>query len=160
MDNNLTMSALGVKKGIWGALGRALPAEKGRGCCPSLPDEAQLQCCVQFWALQFKKDKEFLEKVSRGYKDNEGSGGKDILTAGIKRLRPDSSLVLWTRSRGNRHKLKHSKFCINRRKMFFTLRLGENLNRLPRETVEFPFLEILKTLLDEIACNLSSVNPL
>jgi len=36
------------------------------------------------------------------------------------------------RTRGNRHKLKPKKFQLNMRKNFFTLRVTEHWNRLPR----------------------------
>jgi len=48
------------------------------------------------------------------------------------------------------HKLKHEKFHLNMRKNFFTLRVTEPSNRLPRGVVESPSLEIFKTHLDEI----------
>lgn len=58
------------------------------------------------------------------------------------------------RMTGNTHKLKHTKFHLNTRKNFFTLRVTEHWNRLPREVVEFLALERLKTCLDRIPCNL------
>jgi len=63
------------------------------------------------------------------------------------------SVVPSNRTRGNRHKPKHRKFCLNMRKNF-TLMVTEHWNRLPRETVESPSLEIFKTLLDKVLCSL------
>ena len=40
------------------------------------------------------------------------------------------------------------------RKNFFTLRVTEHWNRLPREAVESPSLEIFKTRLDKVLCPL------
>ena len=47
-------------------------------------------------------------------------------------------------TRGNGHKLKHRKFQLNTGKNFFTLRVTEYWNRLPRGAVESPSLEIFK----------------
>jgi len=63
------------------------------------------------------------------------------------------SVVPSDRTRRNGHKLKHRKFQMNMWNNF-PLRLTEHWNRLPREVVDSPSLEICKTLLDEVLCNL------
>jgi len=60
------------------------------------------------------------------------------------------SVVPSDRTRGSGHKLKHG----NMRKNFFPVRVTEHWNRLPREVVESPSLEIFKTFLDKVLCNL------
>ncbi|KGL76302.1 hypothetical protein N309_03014, partial [Tinamus guttatus] len=50
----------------------------------------------------------------------------------------------------NGDKLKHQKFHMNLRKKFLTVRVPEHWNRLPREVVESPSLEIFKTRLDAV----------
>jgi len=64
------------------------------------------------------------------------------------------SVVPSDRTRGNRHKLKQRKFHLNMRKNYFTLRVTELWHRLPREVVESPSLETLKTRRDEVLCSL------
>jgi len=69
------------------------------------------------------------------------------------------SVVPSDRTRGNRHKLKHRKFRLNTRKNFFTLRVMEHWNRLPRDAVDSPSLEIFKTRLDKVLCKPALGDP-
>ena len=62
-------------------------------------------------------------------------------------------MVHGDRTRGNSHKLKPRKFCTNVHKTF-TVRVTEHWNRLPREVVDSPSLELFRAHLNTFQCNL------
>ena len=64
------------------------------------------------------------------------------------------SVVRGDRTRGNGHQLQHRKFSTNVSKNFLTVRVTEHWNRLPREVVESPSLELFKSRLDAYLCDL------
>ena len=58
------------------------------------------------------------------------------------------------RTRGNGFKLKEGGFRLDVRKKFFTVRVLRHWNRLPREAVDAPSLEVLKARLGGALSNL------
>lgn len=108
-----------------------------------------LDYCVEFWAQRFKGDKELPETVKKRtvkiirklehlfYEESLGeqslfslekddsdgilSMHKVILRVDVKRMGPDSMIILSKTIRSKGHRLEHRRFHLNMRKIFSTL---------------------------------------
>ncbi|KFV14708.1 hypothetical protein N340_14043, partial [Tauraco erythrolophus] len=142
-----------------------------------------LEYCVQLWSPQDRKNMELLERVQRRatkmirgleqlcYEDRLRELG--LFSLEKRRLRGDLIAAfqylkgayrkagegIFTRAcsdriRGNGFKLKEGRFQLDLRKKFFTQRVVRHWNRLSRDVVDAPSLEVFKARLDEALGNL------
>jgi len=143
-----------------------------------------LKHCIQLWSPQHKKDVDVLEQVQRratktirgleylSYKDRLRELG--LFSLEKRRLRGDLiaafqylkgaygkdgeglfTRVCSDRTRGNGCKLKEGRCRLDIGKKFFTVRVVKHWNRLPREVVDAPSLEVFKARLEEALSNLA-----
>ncbi|KAK4825214.1 hypothetical protein QYF61_025142 [Mycteria americana] len=115
---------------------------------------AQLALKGSVWAPHYKKDIEVLERIQRrAMKLMKGPENNvyNYLKGGCSEVGVSLfSQVTSDRTRGNGLKLCQRRFRLDIGKDFFTERVVKHWNRLPREVVESPSLEVFKRCVDVV----------
>ncbi|KFM14098.1 hypothetical protein AS27_05525, partial [Aptenodytes forsteri] len=142
-----------------------------------------LEYCIHLWGPRHKKDTDLLERLQRramkmirglehlSYEDRLRELG--LFSLEKRRLQGDLIAAFQylkgpykkageglfaracsDRRRGNGFKLKEGRFRLAIRKKFFTMGVVRHWNRLPREVVDDPSLEVFKARLDGALSNL------
>ncbi|KAK4824946.1 hypothetical protein QYF61_021634 [Mycteria americana] len=99
-----------------------------------------LEYCIQLWRPPHNKDMDLFERYLKGPYKKAGEG---LFTR-----------ACGDRTRGNGSELKKGRFRLGIRKKFFTMRVVRHWNRLPREGVDAPSLEVFNARLDGALSNL------
>jgi len=135
-----------------------------------------LESCIQLWSPQYRKDMDLFQQVQRkatkmvqrleqlSYEDRLRELGLfspekrklqgDLFVAfqylkGVYKIDGDKlfSRACCGRTRFNGFKLREDRFQLHIRKKFFTRRVVQHWNRLPREDVDAPSVELFKARL-------------
>ncbi|RMC06292.1 hypothetical protein DUI87_15723 [Hirundo rustica rustica] len=166
--------------GSWGALGRALPGQGGDPAPLLSPGEDQLECCVQFWAPQDRRDRELLQqiqwRVTKMMEGLEHPSEERLRELGLfslqkMRLRGISSLCVSVCREGSgdgpgsapwgpamaqeeRAGAGGQEVPPEHEEEFVSCAVTKHWDRLSREGVEPPSVEIFQKCLDTILCHL------
>ena len=167
---------------ILGCIKRSV-ASRSREVTLPLRSGTHLEYCFQLWSTQHKKDMDLFEWVQRRaakmiqglecicYEERLRELGlfslekrrlqRDLIAACqyLKGAHSKDGEGLFTRvcsdrTRGNGCKLKEGRLRLDIRKKFFTMRVVEHWNRLPREAVAAPSLKVFKARLDKALISL------
>lgn len=122
------------------------------GCCVGLPGTREHMDILEWLQQRATRVIKGLGCIKKGWEFGLFKEGSDTDIPTFKhswwrRVKESESLysgALSDRTRSNMHKLKHRKFHPNTQNYFYTVRVMEHCNSLPRELVESPLLEIIK----------------